>query len=462
MDINYLKELISLDYENEFVEFKHNWLNADELGEYISSISNAAALHGEDYGYFIWGIDDKTHRILGTSFNPDMDLNNEPLKHYLARNLYPSISFKFQTFEIDNKKIIVLIIPAAQKVITEFKQERFIRIGSSKEKLRKYPNAEVDLWMILKNGFPSIINTPSQNQKLTFLSLQNYFQSKGTSLNNKTYKDNLNLYVPNTKQYNLMALLLSDNNNITCRISVFNGKSKADKQYALEDFGNRNILVTIDQILSYLEAYNINMLNETNRLVERKDIQLFSMDCLREVVLNAFIHNDWTERNAPMITVYSNRIEVMSYGSLPSRQTKSGFYTGKSRPRCQELAELFLKLRISEKSGRGVTKVIAKYGKKAFKIEEDSITAIIPFVMERSYGSEIVTDDKNGKSMQNLNERLNKLLLEIRNNPNVTTSDLINLTGFSETSVENYIKRLKELGYIERVGSRKNGYWAVK
>lgn len=51
MDINYIKELISQEYENEYIEFKHDWFDIDELGEYISAISNSATLNGIDYGY---------------------------------------------------------------------------------------------------------------------------------------------------------------------------------------------------------------------------------------------------------------------------------------------------------------------------------------------------------------------------------------------------------------------------
>lgn len=321
MDIEYLKELIKQEYENEYIEFKHNWKNKDELGEYISAISNSATIHGVDFGYFIWGIDNNTHKIVGTNFNFDMEINGEPLKHYLARNLNPSIAFKFENFIIDDKRVVVLSIPAAKTVITEFNKERYIRIGSSKELLRKYPQREANLWLILSKGLTSIINTECTNQELSFSTLQTYYAAKGIPFNQKSFKDNLNLYVPNTKKYNQMAYLLSDNNNVSCRVSVFNGKSKSDSQYALNDFGRKCLLVTIDQILNYLESFNIVMLDETNRIVERKDIPLFNSECLHEVILNAYIHNDWVDLDAPMISVFTDRIEVLSYGSIPSNQT---------------------------------------------------------------------------------------------------------------------------------------------
>ncbi|MCQ2796989.1 MAG: ATP-binding protein, partial [Bacilli bacterium] len=144
MEKEYLLELIS-NNECEWIEYKENWFNREELGQYISAISNSAAEAGEEYGYFIWGVNDKTHEIVGTSFEYDVDIKNEPLKHYLARLLNPSISFLFEAFNVDGKKVVCLTIPAAKRIMTEFDKNRFIRIGSSKELLRKFPEREIDL-----------------------------------------------------------------------------------------------------------------------------------------------------------------------------------------------------------------------------------------------------------------------------------------------------------------------------
>ena len=70
--------------------------------------------------------------ILGTTFNQYCDYNKEPYQNYLARNLSPSINFKFKETEISRKRVVVLVIPAATEIPTAFKEKRFLRIGSSK------------------------------------------------------------------------------------------------------------------------------------------------------------------------------------------------------------------------------------------------------------------------------------------------------------------------------------------
>lgn len=464
MDIEYIKELINQEYENEFVEFKHNWFEADELGEYISALSNSAAEMGVDFGYFIFGVDNKTHELLGTTFNPDIEIKNEPLKHYLARKLNPSISFKFEELIIDSKRIIVLSIPAAKRVITEYNKERFIRIGSSKELLRKYPDREADLWIVLRNGLPTIVNTESPNQDLSFAFLKGYYLSKGLPLNNETFEDNLHLFVPSSKKYNLLAYLLSDKNDITCRVSIFSGKRKSDNLYSLNDFGNKCLLVTIDQILNFIESFNIIKVDETNRIVERNDIPLFDSKSLREAVLNAFIHNDWVDLNAPMISIFVDRIEILSYGSLPPKQTVSGFFAGKSKPRCQELSDVFLQLRISERSGRGVTRVVDTYSKEAFDIESDFIKVTIPFSSERYLGvpSEQKSEQKSEQVYTGKASRVKEAIVsEMRNNASITTAQLMSILGLGKTIIQKYIRELTADGIITHHGTKRGGYWEV-
>lgn len=460
MDKKYLSELIK-NNECEWIEYKENWFDKEELGEYISAMSNAAAYHGQEYAYFIWGIKDGTKDIVGTNFEYDIDINNEPLKHYLARLLKPSILFKFEKFDFDGKRVVCLSIPAAKRIMTEYDRERYIRIGSSKELLKRYPELEIDLAVILKNGLPTIINTTSRKQDLNFTQLKSYYVAKGAYINQNSFEENLSLFVPGTKKYNELAFILSDENDITCRVSVFSGFKKSDEQFSLDDFGKKCVLITIDQIIMHLESFNITKLNENGRIVERNDISLFDSNCLREALLNAFIHNDWVDLNAPMISVFEDRIEILSYGGLPAKQTITGFFAGKSKPRCIELAEIFLQLKISERSGRGVNKIYDKYGKDVFEINDDFVKVTIPFAFNRSYGS-FSNEYKSEESMMKKSDKVKSIILNnMKDDPSITTNELMRILNLGKTSVQKYIKDLVENNLIKRVGGNNGGYWKV-
>ena len=159
-----------------------------------------------------------------------------------------------------------------------------------------------------------------------------------------------------------------------------------------------------------------------------------------------------------MITVYRNRIEILSRGTIDSKQTIEGFYLGESVPVNQKLSDIFLQLHISERSGRGVPKIIDVYGKDVFDFREKSIAVTIPFNWVNKVRDKLVNKvgDKKG-----LNSRRTQILKEMRNNPNITQAQLVNVLGVSLTTVENNIRYLKKNGYIERVGSNKSGYWKV-
>lgn len=149
-----------------------------------------------------------------------------------------------------------------------------------------------------------------------------------------------------------MAQFLSDNSHVPIRVAIFNGKTKASKLYSVKEFGYKCLLYFLNEVLNYGEVLNIPQADETRRIMERKEIMLFDFDAFREAVINAFLHNTWINLNEPMITIYFNRIEILSRCSLAPLQTLNGFYEGHSIPVNDKLSEMFLQLHISEKTGR--------------------------------------------------------------------------------------------------------------
>ncbi len=246
-----------------------------------------------------------------------------------------------------------------------------------------------------------------------------------------------------------------------CASLFLTAKRKGSPLFSVREFGNTCLLYSLDEILRYGDVLNLIQTDERNRVVERKEVPLFDNKAFREAVINAILHNRWIDRNEPMISVFSNRIEILSRGTIPPAQTMEGFFLGESVPVNEKLSEIFLQLHISEKSGRGVPKIIEVYGKDAFTFRENCIVVTIPF--QRIHNPQNA-ENKLGNNMGNkkpLNERRSRILAEMRNDPNITTAQLRVILNCVETTVENNIAYLRNNGYIERVGSRKNGYWKV-
>lgn len=115
---------------------------------------------------------------------------------------------------------------------------------------------------------------------------------------------------------------------------------------------------------------------------------------------------------------------------------------------------VFLQLRISEYSGRGVPKIVSVYGKDSIKIEKNRITITIPFNKIGINNFSIVSNKVTNKTED--------LMLDlIRDNPNITISQFAIKTNLSESGVKKNLRNLKDENLIRRVGSNKNGYWKI-
>jgi ATP-dependent DNA helicase RecG len=148
-----LDELRRLPAETEWVEFKHNNENPQEIGEYLSALSNGAALHGRRTGYLVWGIEDGTHAVLGTTFQPRRaKKGNEDLESWLLRQLSPRIDFAIHEFERDRAPVVLIAVQAANSTPVRFSGEAYVRVGSYKKKLKEFPEKERRLWQLLSES----------------------------------------------------------------------------------------------------------------------------------------------------------------------------------------------------------------------------------------------------------------------------------------------------------------------
>lgn len=133
--VSLLHELRKQLGESEWVEFKKNYQDHETIGEYISALSNSAALLGKNQAYLIWGVDDESHEITGTTFKPDLEKQGgEALENWLLRMLSPKIDFRFIELMIEGARVVILEIDPAFHHPLQFKNQEFIRVGSYKKR----------------------------------------------------------------------------------------------------------------------------------------------------------------------------------------------------------------------------------------------------------------------------------------------------------------------------------------
>lgn len=178
--VGLVRELLKLPQETEWVEFKQNNDNPQEIGEYISALANSAALEEKAFAYMVWGIDDATHAVVGTKANPKQKkVGNEELENWLLRLLSPKIDFQFFEVTCDEGRIVLLEIHRAFPHPVKFSGEEFIRVGSYKKKLKDFPEKERALWRVLdKTPFEKGIAAEAveDTEVLRLLDAPAYFQ----------------------------------------------------------------------------------------------------------------------------------------------------------------------------------------------------------------------------------------------------------------------------------------------
>jgi ATP-dependent DNA helicase RecG len=134
--------------ETEWLEFKANRYEPQELGEYLSALANAASLRGKPRAYLVFGVEDKTHTICGTSFKPwaAKGPGNQSLLIWLATHLQPNVGFEVHLLVVDGNHVVMFEVSPATDQPVRFKQTAYIRVGSSKTVLANHPEKERALW----------------------------------------------------------------------------------------------------------------------------------------------------------------------------------------------------------------------------------------------------------------------------------------------------------------------------
>ncbi len=165
--------------EAEWIEYKHNNSFHEEIGQNISALSNAARLHRRDAAYIIWGIEDESRKIVGTTFRPRRQkVKSQELENWISTQHDPKIDFRIHELEFQGKPIVLFSIQPSTDRPVSFKAVEYIRVGSYTKKLRDHPEKERALWGSSQVPFErelAIRNAPTE-EVLKLLDYQAYFE----------------------------------------------------------------------------------------------------------------------------------------------------------------------------------------------------------------------------------------------------------------------------------------------
>jgi ATP-dependent DNA helicase RecG len=145
-----LADLLRLPREQGTVEFKSNLDQPEDIGAYLSALANTAALNGDRRAWLVWGVEDGSHVVKGTSFDPFTAKvkagSNQALIMWLQQMTQPRADFQFHEVAHPLGRVVMLEIHPARSAPVGFQHVRYIRIDSHKVKLSDHPDKEARLW----------------------------------------------------------------------------------------------------------------------------------------------------------------------------------------------------------------------------------------------------------------------------------------------------------------------------
>lgn len=390
--LHIVPQLAAMPAESEWVEFKENNIDPEMIGITLAALANSAALHGQPYGYIVWGVRDPDHVVVGTTADPLRGkVGNEDLLNWLTRSLSPEPYFEFTDVKVGSTRTVVATIEAASFQPVQFKGTAYIRIGSHNKPLAKHSDAARRLWRAFeRQPFESgtALERVDEDTILSLLDYPAYFELLGQPLPHtrsviisSLSDDDMIAKLPGTgwRITNLGAILLAKNLNAfpslqrrALRVIEYRGKSRVET--VKEQVGTRGYATGFAGLIDYV--HSILPVNEVIGQALRTTTPMYPELAVRELVANALIHQDFSQTGAgPMIEVFEDRIEISNPG-VPLVEL-SMLVNAAPRSRNEKLASIMRRMGVCEERGSGWDKI-------AFQIEYFQLPAPITEAVSES------------------------------------------------------------------------------
>lgn len=376
--VQLVNHLRSYKTEENWFEFKHDNYDPDLIGQDISALANTAAYVEKTRAYMIWGIDDETHEIVGTTFNQyTLKVGNQEIESWLRLLLSKNAEFEFHSVGMKDKdgidkQVVVLIIYKAVNQTVTFKKVDYIRVGSYTKKLSDCPQIQAPLWDKIRGSHfeeQFAKQDLAEEDALQLLDYSAYFDLKEEPIPSDNsgilhYMLEENLLVKQDNGLfaitNLGAILFAKKLEQFPRLA-----RKAVRVVQYNDNNRLNMLKEYVENKGYAVGFN-NLLSFIHALLPSQEVIVGALRetrtayppiALRETIANALIHQDFSiSGTGVVIEIFKNRIEITNPG-VPLVDI-ARIIDNPPKSRNEKLAALMRRLRMCEELGTGWDKII--------------------------------------------------------------------------------------------------------
>ncbi len=448
-------ELRALPKENEWVEFKTGTVTTNEkLGQYISAISNAACLAHVACGYFVFGVIDETHEVIGTKYKfKSRKEENQELELWIRRLLHPSVNFQHFTCQYDEFYLEIFKIPAAVGEPTNFKKIPYIRFDSSLTDLRNFPHHIKEIYNSQEDWSAKIIDKATINdldaEAITQARVK--FKEKNTNKpwfkdidqwNNTTFLDRAKITIGGKITNTAILLLGKEESAHYISPAVAQITWKLDTEESAYEHFEVPFFVTVNEIVKRIRNVKYKFFPD-NQLVAT-EVQKYDTEVILEALNNCIAHQNYGLNSRIILVEKVNKLIFRNAG---------GFFEGKAEDYCEGnltpqkyrnkfLANAMVNLNMIDSLGFGISKMYRSQMKRFFPLPDYTHTTANEVVLE-IYGHTI---DVN----------YSKLLIEKKDTLSLTEVVLLDRIQKGMTITEDAAKLLKKNQLIE---GRKPNYF---
>ena len=359
---------ISMRLENKTTEFKREY--TDDLKYAVVAFANT------DGGKIYIGINDDGS-VQGVK---DTDGTMLRITNMIRDVVRPDVTMftECTVEEIDGQSVIVVNVQrgTARPYYLSGKGVRpegvYIRQGAS-----SVPASETAILnMIKETSGDCYEDARSINQQLTFEKADAFFAGRKVSFGDQQ-KRTLNI-IGADGTYTNLGMLLSDQCVHTIKLAVFDGSKKTVFRDRKELTGS--LLTQLENAYSYIDQFNRTRAEFEG--LDRIDKRDYPAEALREALLNAITHRDYSFSGSTLISIFDDRIEFVTIGGLVRGLSFNDIMLGVSALRNQKLANVFYRLHLIEAYGTGILKINESYAdcdvKPQFEVTDNAFKITLP------------------------------------------------------------------------------------
>lgn len=431
-----------MNIETENIEFKSQF--TEDIYKEVIAFANT------DGGIVYVGIDNNGNAVGLT----DVDQEYTRITNGIRDAIMPDVTM-FVRFTIQENKVVRITVSEGSNKPYYLKGKGlkpsgvYVRQGTSSvpaspEQIRQ---------MIKESDGDTFEEMRSMEQELTFEAAQRAFELYGVEWGAEKYRS-LGITQKKDGIYTNLALLLSDQCAHTTKIAVFSDDARTVFRDSKEFTGS--IFKQFEDAVNYLA-----LCNKTSSVIKgviRTDKQDYPEEAIREALLNAIVHRDYSFSGSIIINVTDHKMEFISLGGLLPGLSPDDIRSGISQPRNKNLAEVFHRLRLIESYGTGIRRIFNLYAdcpeQPQIEVTPNTFKIVLPNMNAVAAAAP--------KQASPVTAQMQKVLDYISEHGHITDEEVQSLLEIKKTRAFELMKQMRNMELINVVGRGSGKHYLIK